>query len=125
MTTKAAVGKSSKRNAADAGREAAEKAMAQLGVDQAGVVLVFATAGYDQTACLAGVTQVTHDAPLAGCSGEGVITQEGADEGTHAVAVMAIVSTNASFDTYQVSGFSRDASACGLELARQLRPARD
>jgi hypothetical protein len=123
MTTRAAVGKSNKRNSAEAGREAAERAMAQLGVDRAGVVLVFATAGYDQVACLGGVTQITHDAPLAGCSGEGVITQDGADEGTHTVAVMAITSTNATFDTYRVGGFSTDARACGLALARQLQPA--
>jgi hypothetical protein len=123
MTTRASVGKSNKRSSAEAGREAAENAMAQLGVDRASIVLVFATAGYDQAACLAGVTEITHDAPLAGCSGEGVITQTGADEGSHAVAVMVIASSNASFDTYQVSGFSRDARACGAELARRLRPA--
>jgi hypothetical protein len=125
MGITASVGKSSKRSSVDAGREAAQKAMAGLGQDKAGLVLVFATAGYQQQECIAGITEVTGKTPMAGCSGEGIITQEGADEGTHAVAVMAIGGSSIGFDTFRVTGFAQDARRCGLELARQLRAARD
>jgi hypothetical protein len=125
MGITAAVGKSSKRSSVEAGREAARKALAGLGSEPPGVVLVFATAGYNQAECIAGIAEITGKTPMAGCSGEGLITQEGADEGTHAVAVMAIGGSSARFDTYRVAGFSKDARGCGLELARQLRVARD
>jgi hypothetical protein len=123
MTTWASVGKSSIRRAAQAGREAAEKALAGIPSGKADLVLVFATEGLDQAAMLDGVRQATKDAPLAGCSGEGIITQEGSDEGAHAVAVMAISSDRATFRTFRVDGYSRDPRASGGTIADIVREA--
>ena len=123
MGTSAAVGKSNVRRAGPAGREAAEKAMGQLPGGKADLVLVFATAGYDQAALLDGVKDVTKGAPLAGCSGEGIITQEGSDEGAHAVAVMAIASDKATFQTFRQEGYSKDPRACGAAIADRVREA--
>ena len=123
MGTFAAVGKSNVRRAGPAGHEAAEKALGRLPAGKADVVLVFATAGYDQAALLQGVREVTKDTPLVGCSGEGVITQEGSDEGAHAVAVMAIASDKATFQTFRVEGYSKDPGACGVAIADRVREA--
>ncbi|HEY2513120.1 MAG TPA: FIST N-terminal domain-containing protein [Polyangiaceae bacterium] len=123
MGTSAAVGKSNVRRAGPAGREAAEKAVGQLSGGKADLVLVFATAGYDQAALLDGVRDVTKATPLAGCSGEGIITQEGSDEGAHAVAVMAIASDKATFQTFRQEGYSKDARGCGAAIADRVREA--
>lgn len=125
MAIAAAVGKSDVRRAGPAGREAAEKAIAQLSGSggKADAILVFATAGYDQSALLEGIRDVTKDTPLVGCSGEGIITQEGSDEGAHAVAVMAIASNKMTFQTFRVEGYSTDARACGAAIAERVRAA--
>ena len=123
MGTSAAVGKSNVRRAGPAGREAAEKAFARLPDGKANVVLVFGTAGYDQAALLDGVREVTKDTPLVGCSGEGIITQEGSDEAAHAVAVMAIASDKMTFQTFRMEGYSKDPIACGAAIADRVREA--
>ena len=123
MGTSAAVGKSNVRRAGPAGHEAAEKALGRLPEGKANVILVFGTAGYDQSALLDGVREVTKDTPLVGCSGEGIITQEGSDEAAHAVAVMAIASDKMTFQTFRVEGYSKDPSACGAAIAGHVREA--
>lgn len=120
MATQAGVGKSTNKKGAEAGREAAQAAMAQLGGAKPDMVLVFATTGYDQTALLQGVIDVTGEAPLSGCSAEGVITQQGSDESSHAVSVMAIRSDSLTFDAYFVPDAAADSSACGAQLADLL-----
>jgi hypothetical protein len=124
MSTRAVVAKSDNRDAGHAGREVAESILAQLG-GRADLVLVFATAGYDQQALLDAIRAVAGDAPLAGCSGEGVITQEGSDERAHAVVAMAISSDVATFDTLAVEGLSKDPRRCGEELAARVRSLGD
>src|SRR5262249_5457389 len=119
--TRAAVGKSNNRRARNAGREAASSALSQISSSRAELVLVFATSGYDQVELLGGVTDIMGDTPLSGCSGEGLITQLGSDEGSYAVAVMAITSDRIQFDTYQVRGLSKEPRICGEALAEEMR----
>ena len=114
------VGRSGSRDSAAAGREAATAALAQLGAAPPSLVLVFATAGHDQAALLGGVVSVTGAAPLSGCSAEGVITREGSDESSHAVAVMAVASPEITVDTFSVPGFAAVARRAGLELASRI-----
>ena len=119
----AGVGKSTRRDAFAAGAEAAGEAMAGLSGARPGLVLVFGTSGYDQQVLLDGIRSVTGDAPLSGCSGEGVITRAGADERSHAVAVMALAHPAMTFRTALVTEVSRDPRAAARELARQLEGA--
>lgn len=112
------VGKSVRRDPLAAGAEAARESMAPLGAERPGLVLVFATAGYDQQLLLDAIRGVTGDAPLSGCSGEGVITQAGADEQSHAVTVMAIASRAIRARTALVTGVSKDAPGAAEQLAR-------
>lgn len=120
MATTAAVAKSDNRDPRRAGRDVAERALAALGGD-ADLLLCFATAGYPQETLLTAITEVTGDTPLSGCSGEGVITQQGSDERACAVALMAIASDVATFDTFAVEGLSKDARAAGAAIAAYVR----
>jgi len=119
MSTIGAVGKSTRRTPFDAGREAATLACEELNHGP-NLFLVFATAGYDQAELLSGVRSASRGTAISGCSGEGVITQTGSDEVSHAVAVMAIASDRATFDSFQVGDLSKDARRCGDLLASQI-----
>jgi hypothetical protein len=114
------VGKSIGREAFQAGRDAVRQALDRSRKQEADLVLLFATAGYDQQKVVDGAKEAAKNALIAGCSVSGVITREGSDEGTHVVSAMAIQSSSLQFETYQVSGFSKDSWGCGRELARHL-----
>ena len=77
MGTKVGVGESLKNDPFEAGVEAARMAFEKAAVQECDFVFLFATVGYDQELLLKGVRSVTDDAPLSGCSGEGIITQSG------------------------------------------------
>jgi hypothetical protein len=120
MTTVASVAKSNNRNSARAGQELATLALGALD-RRADLFLLFATAGYDQAALVEAVAEVGGDTPLAGCSGEGVITQAGSDERAYAAALMAIASDAATFDTFSVEGLSKDPRGAGVAIAAWVR----
>ena len=122
MSTVAAIAKSTHHHAHHAGRDAAARALAELG-RPADVALVFATTAYDQPALIAGVREPLGATPISGCSGEGVITQRGSDESTYAVVVALVASDRATFRACTASGFSRDPRACGLALAAEVERA--
>jgi hypothetical protein len=83
-------------------------------------MLVFATAGHDQEPLLTAIRREAPYAALVGCTGAGVITRSGSDEGTHAVAVLAIASDRARFEALSEEGFSHDAEALGARLGEQV-----
>lgn len=120
--TQVGVGRSLNHDARTAGREAAKHAIAPLGGDPASLVLVFASAGHEQAAMLEGVREITGDVRLAGCTGEGVITQAGSNESSHVVAVMAIRSSELTFTTFSATGFDDDSTAAGTRLALAIAP---
>lgn len=120
MTTFCAVGESRAVDAVRAGREAAAQALEGIQGRNADLVLVFATTGYDQAVLVRSVKEAVGAAALVGCSGEGVITQKGSREDSHCVAVMALASSQLSFQTYHVEGLSKDAKGCGEALAAQI-----
>ncbi|MBW2462914.1 MAG: hypothetical protein JRH11_14775, partial [Deltaproteobacteria bacterium] len=84
------------------------------------LIVVFATAGHDQEALMAGVTEVLGSENISGCSAEGVITEAGSEEDSHVVAVLAIASDDLVFRTYSVPGFGEASREAGKELAAQL-----
>src|SRR5919202_5135994 len=75
-----------------AGREAAEQALEKAGVSKPDFVFMFASIGYDQPSLVRAVRETTGGAPLAGCSAEGTINGEDADESNFSVVVTAISS---------------------------------
>jgi small ligand-binding sensory domain FIST len=121
MATKAGVGYSVCRNPVDAGKEAAEKALKQSGISRPDHVFVFATVGYDQVVLLTSIREATSFAPLSGCSGEGIITQEAVNESNFCVAVMVVCSTEINFNHAFAIMSEQDSGLAGERLATSLK----
>jgi hypothetical protein len=92
MTIKAGVGMSYHHNPNVAGCEAAEQALEKAGVAKPDFVFMFASIGYDQHPLVRAVRETTGGAPLSGCSAEGTINGDDADESNFSVLVTAIAS---------------------------------
>ena len=92
MTIKAGVGMSYHHNPNLAGREAAQQALERAGVSKPDFVVMFGSIGYDQHSLLRTVRETTRGAPLTGCSAEGTINGDEADESSFSVVVTAISS---------------------------------
>src|SRR5918997_3433041 len=92
VATKAGVGMSYHHNPNVAGREAAEHALEKAGVSKPDFVLMFGSIGYDQRSLVQAVRKTTGGSPLSGCSAEGTIDGDNADESNFSVVVTAISS---------------------------------
>src|ERR671915_526045 len=122
MTTTAGVGMSRHHNPNVAGREAAEQALKKAGVDEPDFVFMFASIGYDQHSLVRTVRETTGGAPLCGCSVEGTIAAEDADESNFSVVVMAISSDELQWTNGLATGLSADSRAVGQRVAQDLLP---
>src|SRR5919112_3850617 len=120
MTTKAAVGTSYHHNPNVAGHEAAEEALTKAGVSKPDFVFMFATVGYDQRSVLRAVREVTGGAPLSGCSGEGTISGDYANESNFSVVVMVISSEELRWRNGLATGIGADSRATGQLVAQTL-----
>src|SRR5829696_5485839 len=105
MTTKAAVGMSRHHNPNVAGREAAEQALEKAGIVKPEIVIMFATIGYDQRSLVRTVRETTGGAPLTGCSAEGTMNGDDADESSFSVVVTAISSDELRWHNGIATGF--------------------
>jgi hypothetical protein len=120
MATKAGVGMSHHHNPNVAGHEAAEHALEIAGVGKPDFVFMFATVGYDQRSLLQAVREATGGAPLCGCSGEGTINGDDADESNFSVVVMAISSDELRWSNGLATGLGADSLAAGKQVAQTL-----
>ena len=122
MATKAGVGMSRHHNPNIAGREAAEQALQNAGVDRPDFVFMFASVGYDQHSLLRTVREATGGAPLTGCSAEGTINGDEADESGFSVVVTAISSDEMQWTNGLARGLEDDSRAVGQRVAKDLLP---
>src|SRR5918996_4035529 len=120
VATKAGVGMSQHHNPNVAGREAAEKALENAGVSKPDFVFMFATVGYDQRSLLRAVREATGSAPLSGCSGEGTISGDYANESNFSVVVMVISSEKLRWRNGLATGLGADSRAVGQRVAQDL-----
>src|SRR5215218_7959431 len=111
MATRAGVGTSRHHNPNIAGREAAEQALTNAGVDRPDFVFMFASIGYDQHSLLHAVRETTGGAPLTGCSAEGTINADDADESNFSVLVTAISSDELHWHNGLATGLGDDSRA--------------
>lgn len=122
MQTKVGVGVSHHRNPVIAAKEAYRHAMVQSEMEgRPDFIFLYATVGYDQSAVVRTVREISANAPLAGCSTEGVIAQSVADESNFSVALMAIQSDEVMFSHARAEGVKRDPQAVGALIAGALR----
>ena len=123
MAIKAGVGMSYHHNPTVAGREAAGQALKEAGVERPDFVFMFGSIGYDQPSLLRAVREATEGAPLTGCSAEGTINGDEADESNFSVLVTAISSEELRWTNGIASGLLEDDShAVGQRVAQDLLP---
>jgi hypothetical protein len=122
MATKAGVGMSRHHNPNVAGREAAEQALEKAGVDRPDFVFMFASIGYDQPSLLRAVRETTGGAPLSGCSAEGTIDGDNADESGFSVVVTVISSDELHWTNGIATRLEDDPRAVGKRVAQDLLP---
>src|SRR5215217_2252967 len=122
MATKAGVGISYHHNPNVAGREAAQQALQKAGISKPDFVFVFGSIGYDQRTLVQAVRGATGGAPLTGCSAEGTIDGDDADESNFSVVVTAISSEQLRWRNGLVTGLSADPRAVGKRVAKDLLP---
>src|SRR5215211_1188663 len=121
MATKAGVGMSQHHNPNVAGREAAEQALKEAGVDKPDFVFMFASIGYDQHTLLRAVRETTGGVPLSGCSAEGTIAAEDADESNFSVVVTVISSDELQWTNGIATGLRADSRAAGQQVAQNIQ----
>src|SRR5918997_3623621 len=122
MVTKAGVGMSRNHNPSVAGREAAEQALLKAGVSKPDFVFVFGSIGYDQRSLVRAVREITGGAPLTGCSAEGTINGDDADESNFSVVVTAISSDELHWMNGLAAGLRADPRDAGKRVAQDLLP---
>jgi hypothetical protein len=122
MTINAGVGMSRHHNPNVAGREAADQALQKAGVSKPDFVFMFASIGYEQPSLLRAVREATGGAPLSGCSAEGTINGDDADESNFSVVVTAISSDELQWHHGIVPGLEDDPRAVGKQVAQDLLP---
>ena len=122
MATKAGVGMSRHHDPNVAGREAAGQALQKAGVGKPDLVFVFGSIGYDQNSLLRAVREATGGAPLTGCSVEGTIDGDDADESNFSVLVSAVSSEELHWHNGLAKGLGADPCALGQRIANDLLP---
>jgi hypothetical protein len=120
MTIMAGVGMSQHHDPSVAGREAAEQALQKAGVERPDFVFLFASIGYDQYSLLRAVRETTAGAPLTGCSVEGTIDGDGADESNFSVLVTAVSSEELRWHHGIARGLEAGPRAVGKRVAKDL-----
>ena len=122
MVTKAGVGMSRHHDPNIAGREAAEQALQKAGVAKPDFVFMFGSIGYDQRSLVRAVRETTRGAPLTGCSAEGTINGDDADESNFSVVVTAISSDELHWMNGLAAGLRADPRDAGKRVAQDLLP---
>lgn len=120
MGTSVGVGYSLHRDPGVAGAQAAGMALERAGISKPDFVFAFATVGYNQQRLLGSIREATSHAPLSGCTGEGIITQETLCETNFGVCVMAISSDELRFENVCVRGIAEQADLAGERLAEEI-----
>ncbi len=118
-TVQAGTGYSIEKDAQKAGTEAAKKAKAALGKQEAKVVIVFGLNKLDHKKILEGVNSVFDKSIVYGCSAYNAITEEG-NNGSVGVLALAgkITVTTAIADVEK-----KDYEACGKKIGEALKEA--
>ncbi|QSB12738.1 FIST C-terminal domain-containing protein [Natronosporangium hydrolyticum] len=117
------VGASEMADSRAAGQAAAAAAVGGLGAEPPALVMVYGSVRYELPELLAGVRDVTGDAPLVGATTSGAIHDGGLTRPGRGVAVLALSAGPYHFGVGSVVGLSRDSEAAGRALARSARRA--
>ncbi|MCL5261212.1 MAG: FIST C-terminal domain-containing protein [Gammaproteobacteria bacterium] len=114
------VGKSILGDSLGAAKEAAQNALSKLKGKEPTFALMFATTGYDQNLLMQGFVQVFGNLPMSGCSGEGIITPSGSEEGSCVVAIMLFSGSEFKVCNFLTTGLKDNSYKCGEEIAESF-----
>lgn len=114
-------GVSTLKDAFEAGRTAADQAVAPLAGEKPALVMVYATPRYDLPALIAGVRSVTGDALLVGGSGSGEIVNGEYLGFGGGVNVLAMTAGPYKFSAASAGDIQGDLDEVGQRLARESR----
>lgn len=114
------VGYADSSDSAEAGRRAAEKAMANASADRSDFTLAFCGGNHDPIAYLKAVQDVIGDTTLVGGTSIGVITAEKAGYGGYEAGVAVVSADKIRFDSVVVGKVDENEEKAGMELGREL-----
>ncbi len=115
------IGRSTLRNASEAGREAAVRAVESLGGQRPALVIVFTTPRYDLAALIASIRSVTRPARLIGSTSSGEMVQGDYMGFGAGVAVLALTAGPYGFGLASAPCRPGELDCIGQEMARQSR----
>ncbi len=118
---RAGTGKSSLRDACEAGREAAIAALGALRGRKPSLVIVFTMPRYDFSALLAGIRSITGETLLVGATGSGEIVREQYMGFGAGVGVLALASEAYQFGAASASRIRDELDNAGRKIARASR----
>ncbi len=121
MNVHAGTGSSSKADAYEAGRSAAQDAVNQLGSEAPAMVFVFTSPRYDLPKLLEGIRSVTGKAHLVGATGSGEIMRETYVGFGVGVAVMVLSAGSYRFGVASAANIWERLTDVGQQIARQAR----
>ena len=121
MNVHAGTGSSSKADAFEAGRSAAQDAVNQLGSEAPAMVFVFTSPRYDLPKLLEGIRSVTGKAHLVGATGSGEIMRETYVGFGVGVAVMVLSAGGYRFGVASAANIWERLTDVGQQIARQAR----
>ncbi|MFQ5539858.1 MAG: FIST N-terminal domain-containing protein, partial [Candidatus Binatia bacterium] len=116
-------GQSSNSSTAQAVEEAAGQAMTSAGLSQADFVLVFFTVDHvpNRQELITGLRQISRTDRIIGCSGVGVLTEEGEIEGKPGIAVLVLSSDRIKTYPFLFHPLRERDREVGDELAQTIR----
>ena len=121
MNVHAGTGSSSKADAFEAGRSAAQDAVNQLGGEAPAMVFVFTSPRYDLPKLLEGIRSVTGKAHLVGATGSGEIMRETYVGFGVGVAVMVLSAGGYRFGVASAANIWERLTDVGQQIAREAR----
>jgi len=119
-TTRSGVGFADTTDSREAGRRAAEKAMANASVEQSDFTVAFCGGNHDPMGFLKAVRAVVGDKTLVGGTAVGVITSDRSGYGGYEAGVAVVKSEALRFDAVSVGGLDQSEEKAGQSLGRQL-----
>ena len=105
-----------------AGKHSVESLLAQLNNQKPHFLFLFTSVGHDIPEVLRGIQSILPHVPLIGCSGAGTITNEGCDEMTHSLSLMAIRCSRIHFHPFICENLSEQPELAGNQIADMVNP---
>ena len=118
MSIKAGTGTSKNSDATEAGREAVDLAIKQIG-GKPDLIIIYSSVVYDQEKMLAGANAAAGGAMIVGCSDAGEITEHGVT--SNQVAAMAFSSDQMKFVTGLGQGIKGNEHKAGMAAALDVK----